>query len=162
MMEALLATEVSRGSFFADDFFYSAFGETVPEWGHHLVLFYRVKPGFFLPLCYVNFLEHSNVMLVGGAVTNRTGFVDVDPAHAAQLRAEGGAYYQLLKYGFGLFADRCDAFFGHAGDQRAYEVDLKAGFIPTEHEHLIVNFHKPMNIFKKKLLIKKIHAIGPF
>lgn len=161
-MKETLATEVSSGSFFADDFFNSAFGENVPDWGHHLVLFYRVRPDFFVPLSYVNFLEHKTVILVGGAVTNRKAFEHVDPAFAAQLRAEGGAYFQLLKFGFSLFANRCDAFFGHAGDQRAYEVDIKAGFIPTEHEHLIVNFHKPLSAFKKRSLIRKIHAIGPF
>ena len=121
-----------------------------------------MEPGFFLPLCYVNFLEHENVILVGGAVTNGKAFKYVEPEHAYQIRADGGAYFQLLKYGFRTFADRCDAFFGYAGDKRAYEVDLEAGFIPTNHQYLIVNFHKPMNDVEKNALIEKIHAIGPF
>ncbi len=161
-MKETLCTEVSSGSYFADEFFMSAFGETVPEWGHHLVLFYRTKPDFFLPLSYVNFLEHKGVILVGGAVTAGKAFKHVDASHSAQIRAEGGAYFQLLKYGFKLFADRCDAFFGHAGDKRAYEVDLQAGFVPTAYEHLIVNFHKPTDSARKEVLIREIHAIGPF
>jgi len=161
-MKELSFTEVSSGKDFADDFFLAAFGDHLPEWGHHLVCFYRMEPGVFLPLCYVNFLKYENVILVGGAVTNRAGFKHVDPAHAAQIRAEGGAYFKLLKYGFEAFADRCDAFFGRAGDSRAYKVDIQAGFIPTIHQYLIVKFQKPMNDDEKNALIEKINGIGPF
>ena len=52
--------------------------------------------------------------------------------------------------------------FGYAGDERAYEVDLKAGFRPTGHQHLIAHFHKPVTDERRRHLIEKIHAIGPF
>lgn len=162
MLNDTLITEVSSGAFFANPFFLKAFGENLPDWGHHLVFFYRVHAMHFLPLSYVNFLAHEEVMLVGGGVTNGEAFKLVEASHAAQMRAEGGLLFQLLRHGFTTFADRCDAFFGYTGDPRAYEVDLKAGFQPTQHPHLIVHFHKPLDAQRREELIQKIHGIGPF
>jgi hypothetical protein len=161
-MDCTLITEVSSGAFFADDFFSRSFGENVPPYGHHIVCFYRKSPSHFLPLGYVNFLEYEEVILVGGAVTNGAAFKLVDESHAAQIREAGGVYYQLLVYSFKAFAERCEAYFGYVGDERAYEVDIQAGFEPTGHDRLIVNFHKPLETERKEALIAKMHAVGPF
>ena len=161
-MNNTLVTEIPSGSFFADDFFCRSFGENVPPYGHHIVFLYRKNPEHFLPLGCVNFLEYDEVILVGGAVTNGRAFKYVDEQDSAQIRQDGGVYYQLLKYSFKTFADHCEAFFGYVGDDRAYEVDIQAGFEPTPHERLIVNFHKSMDLEKKEALIAKMHAVGPF
>jgi hypothetical protein len=81
---------------------------------------------------------------------------------AEEISASGGIYYHVLKFAFDHFKDQCEAYFGHAGDQRAYDVDIQAGFEPTEHEHLIAHFHKPISDERKAFLIEKIHSIGPF
>jgi len=161
-MGKIFCTEVSSGSCFAGEMFHAAFQDDLPAWGHHLLLMYRRDDGFFLPLTYLNFLEHENVMLVGGGVTSGKSFQHVDPEDARQIRAEGGGLYKLLRYGFETFADQCDAYFGHAGNPRAYEVDMKAGFVSTKYEHLIVNFHKPLDETVKESLIDRIHSIGSF
>ncbi|HEX3122068.1 MAG TPA: hypothetical protein VHQ21_02110, partial [Rhodanobacteraceae bacterium] len=67
-------------------------------------------------------------------------------------RAAGGIWFWILKYAFRKYADCCDAFFGHCGDKRALEVALAAGFIQSAHEHIIVNWHKPLqDNFKRAL-----------
>lgn len=161
-MKNLLCTEVESGAFFADEMFERAFGDDMPDWGHHLVLFYRKSPSHFIPLTYLNFAPHENVILVGGGVTNGRAFEHVEPEHARELREMGGGLYLMLRYGFEKFADECDAFFGHAGDARALEVDLQAGFEKTRHQYLLVNFHKPLPDAYKKELIAKVHALGAF
>jgi hypothetical protein len=67
-----------------------------------------------------------------------------------------------LRFAFDHFKDECEAYFGHAGDKRAYEVDIRAGFEPTPHKHLIVHFHKPISRQRKEYLIDEINKIGPF
>jgi hypothetical protein len=78
------------------------------------------------------------------------------------LYAAGGTWFLILKYAFAHYADRCDAFFGHCGDERALEVALAAGFEQTEHQHLIVHWHKPLHEVVRRALVAKAHAIGPF
>lgn len=161
-MQNIQCTEVGNGSFFAGDFFRRAFRHDLPTWGHHLVCFYRMSPEQFVPLTYVNFTQHADVILVGGAVTNGRAFQHVDDDTRRAIREHGGAYFQLLKFGFTKFADSCEAFFGYAGDRRAYEVDILAGFEPTDHQYLIVHFHKQLPEPRKRQLIAEIHALGPF
>jgi len=91
---------------------------------------------------------------------NAFGFMSDDLA--SRIRTSGGIYYHVLKFAFDHFKDNCEAYFGHAGDQRAYEVDINAGFEPTGHQHLIAHFHKPLSLERKAVLIEKIHRIGPF
>jgi hypothetical protein len=161
-MDYTLITEVASGAFFADDFFSRSFGENVPPYGHHIVCFYRKSPSHFLPLGYVNFLEYDEVILVGGGVTNGQAFKSVEESHAAEIRNAGGVLYQLLVNGFKTFENRCEAYFGYVGDERAYEVDIQAGFEPTGHDRLVVNFHKPLSVERKEALIAKMQAVGPF
>jgi len=81
---------------------------------------------------------------------------------ADRIRISGGIYYHVLAFAFDHFKDKCEAYFGYAGDQRAYEVDMRAGFEPTKHQYLIGHFHKPISIDRKNFLIEKINNIGPF
>lgn len=154
--------EVSDGAYFANGFFKRAFGDELPEWGHHLVCFYQKNPNHLIPLGYLNLLAHETVILVGGGVTNGAAFSEVDPDDALQIREEGGVLFKMLRYGFENFADHCEAFFGHAGNERALEVDLKAGFELTQYENLIVNFHKPLDTERKTQLIEELYQFGSF
>ena len=99
---------------------------------------------------------------MGGAMTDGRAFGHMDGDLAERIKASGGIYYHLLKFAFDKYKDQCEAFFGHAGDRRAYEVDMQAGFEPTRHQYLIAHFHKPLSTERKDYLIKKINDIGPF
>lgn len=161
-MEWLQLAEVSDGRFFAGEFFRRAFDHDLPEFGHHLVCFYRKDEQEYVPLGYLNFLEHGTVMLVGGGVTSGAAFRHVRGEHSALIREQGGILFKLLRFGFERFADRAEAYFGYAGDERAREVDLQAGFQPTGHEYLLANFHLPVSAARKQELIEDVLSIGPF
>lgn len=44
----------------------------------------------------------------------------------------------------------------------AMAVDLRAGYVPTRHEHLIVKWFRPLAEDERETLIDSIAAIGPF
>jgi hypothetical protein len=160
--EDIVIAAVSDGQFFVDDLFRRKFGGRAPTWGHAVICFYRKNFHHFLPLCYTNCLPHDEVILIGGSMTDGVTYRQMPAELASRISESGGIYLHVLRFTFDYFRDRCEAFFGHAGDQRAYEVDIQAGFEPTPYEHLIVNFHKPTSDERKHYLIEKIHAIGPF
>ncbi len=160
--EDLVINSVSDGPFFIDELFQKKFGGRAPFYGESVICFYRKSTHHFIPVGYANFLAHDEVILVGGAMTDGAAFKHMPAKLCEDIRNSGGVYYHLLKFAFDHFKDQCEAFFGHAGDHRAYEVDIQAGFEATGHEHLIVNFHKPISPERKAFLIEKIHAIGPF
>ncbi len=160
--ENLLITTVDDGPFFIDELFQRKFSQATPDFGRSVICFYRKDSGHYIPVCYLNFLTYDEVILVGGGMTDGRAFGQMTGSLAEDIRASGGALYHVLRFGFDHFKDQCEAFFGHAGDARAYEVDMHAGFEPTKHQHLIAHFQKPINEQRKNYLIDKIHALGPF
>jgi len=160
--ENILITTVNDGPFFIGELFQRKFAQVAPDFGYPVLCFYRKNSQYFLPVCYASFLLHDEVILVGGAMTDGRAFGHMEAELAEKISASGGIYYHVLKYAFDHFKDRCEAFFGHAGDQRAYTVDLQAGFEPTQYQYLIGHFHKPITVERKNFLIQKIHAIGAF
>jgi hypothetical protein len=160
--ENTLITTVNDGPFFIGELFQRKFGHPAPDHGFSVICFYRNSWDHFIPVCYTNFLPHDEVILVGGAMTDGRAFGHMGRELAKNIKDSGGIYYHLLKFAFNEYKDRCEAFFGYAGDRRAYEVDMLAGFEPTNYQHLIVHFHKPLPTERKTHLIEKIHAIGPF
>lgn len=153
---------VSDGRFFIDELFQKKFGSPAPEYGHSIIAFYRKNPLHFVPFCYFNFLPHDEIMLTGGAMTNGAAFTEMPAGLGEEIRAAGGIYFHLIKFAFDHFADDCEAFFGHAGDERAMEVDLAAGYEPTAHRYLIVHWHKALSDERKAYLVEKAHQVGPF
>ncbi len=160
--EDLLITPVIDGPFFINQLFQKKFAHPAPDYGNPIICFYRKDWDHFIPVCYTSFLPHDEVILVGGAMTDGSAFTHMPEELPAAIRRTGGIYYHVLKFAFDHFKDDCEAFFGHAGDRRAYEVDINAGFEPTGYEHLIAHFHKPVSDRRKHFLIEKIHEIGPF
>ena len=160
--EKILITTVDDGPFFIDELFQRKFAHPAPDHGIAVICFYRNNWDHFLPVGYLNFLPYEEVILVGGGMTDGRAFGYMKGDLPEKIRASGGTLYHLLKFGFDKFKNQCEAYFGHAGDQRAYEVDMQAGFEPTTHQHLIAHFHKPLTTQRKDFLIEKIHSIGPF
>lgn len=162
LADNLLITPVENGPFFIDELFRKKFADPAPDYGHAVICFYRKNWQQFIPLSFTNFLPYEGVILVGGAMTDGAVFRQMPEETRNVIRDLGGIYYQVLLFAFEFFKDDCEAFFGHAGDKRAYEVDIRAGFTQTPYEHLIVNFHKPISDERKHYLVEKIHSIGPF
>ena len=69
---------------------------------------------------------------------------------------------QTLLYAFTQFCGDIDAFFGHAGDARAREVDLAAGFYETEYEYLLIRPVGTLSGEQRKALMDQALALGSF
>lgn len=158
----LRVIEVSNGRFFAGEIFSRKLGGTLPDYGRHLVAFYRHDPLRFTPLGYLNILPHATVALVGGGSVDGRGFGDIPESSRREIRETGGVLYRLLRHAFTEMADDFEAFFGYCGDARAEEVDLKAGFRYTRHPKLLANFHRSLEASRRDQLVDEIFALGPF
>lgn len=160
--ENLLITTVNDGPFFIDELFQRKFAKSAPGYGNPAICFYRKNNHHFVPVCYTSFIQYDEVILVGGAMTDGRAFELMEDGLAGQIRESGGIYFHVLRFAFDHFKEQCEAFFGYAGDKRAYQVDMRAGFEPTRHQYLIGHFHKPITQERKDYLIEKVHAFGPF
>ena len=83
-------------------------------------------------------------------------------AQADSVSAAGGMLRQTLLFAFTRFTDGIDAFFGHAGDTRAREVDLAAGFRETEDRHLLINPVRDLSEAEERALFEQAMALGNF
>lgn len=160
--EDILITPVADGPFFVEDMFQRAYGHAAPDFGIPLVGFYREAWDHFVPLCFTLFWPHEEVMLNGGSVTNGAALKLLPPELSKSIRNSEGLFFHILRFGFEHFADDCEAFFAICGDERAWEVSMKAGFQPTGYQHLIARFHKAMSEADKAALTDRIHALGSF
>lgn len=159
----LSLSEVDDGRFFAGALFQRKFAAPPPDIGHHLVAIYRGEDGRMQTAGYVHFMEFGDIILVGGGCTDGEVIRGMPEAHRDRIRELDGLLFHLLRYGFARFADRCEAYFGHCGDARAEAVDLKAGFIKTGHEHLLVHWHRQgQHEVLRRALVAKALAIGAF
>jgi hypothetical protein len=162
LQDFITITEVDHGNFLVTDLFKRKFGHPPPEHPRHLVGFYRDSGGTLHLAGYSHMMPFGDVYLSGGSCTSGDTARLMSPGQRDALRSAGGLWFHLLKYAFRKYADCCDAFFGHCGDPRALEVALAAGFIQTEHEHVIVNWHKPLHPNIQRALLAKVHALGTF
>jgi hypothetical protein len=162
LQDFLTITEIDAGDFVVGDLFRRKFGHPPPTIPRHLVALYRDAEGGLHLAGYSHMMPFGDVYLSGGSCTNGDTARRMQPAQREALAAAGGVWFHILKYAFRKYADCCDAFFGHCGDRRALEVALAAGFVQTEHEHLIVNWHKPLQQSHRRALTAKVHALGAF
>ena len=158
----LTLSEVDDGPAFAEPIFQRKYAQSAPDFPHHVVAFLRREDGAFVPASYLHFTLHEDVVLVGGGATDGRAFAQVPEEVANAIRDSGGLLLRTLRFGFGKYAGRCDAFFGHCGDPRAFEVDMQAGFQPTRVEHLLVYWHKLLDESRREALIDKVAALGAF
>lgn len=158
----LSITEVDDGAFFVESLFQRKFRDAAPSMqaGHHVVAFVRTAEGAFVPIAYTLFRMIDQICLVGGMSTDGRAFAHLDQPARDAVAAGGGLAYYMLHYGFARYP--AAAFFGHVGDPRAREVDLRAGFRDTPHEHLMIYTPHPIPDHQRATLIAQAHAIGPF
>lgn len=155
-------SEIDHADFLITELFKRKFGHPPPDMPRHLVGLYRDENGALHLAGYSHMMPFGDVYLSGGSCSNGDTMRLMLPEQRDALREAGGLLFYLLKYAFRKYAGCCDAFFGHCGDRRALEVTLRAGFVQTEHEHLIVNWHKPLHPNIRRALLAKVHAFGAF
>jgi hypothetical protein len=160
--EFLTITVLDDAELFFGALFRRKFGHPVPTYPCHLGVFYRASEDRFMPLSYLHFMPFGDIMLVGGLCTDGRVFAQMSDEQRERIRVAGSVMVCALRHAFERLAGECDAFFGYCGDARAWEVDMQAGFEPTEHEKLIARWHKPLDPVRRRSLVAKAHAIGPF
>ncbi|HET9031999.1 MAG TPA: hypothetical protein VFN25_03740 [Dokdonella sp.] len=158
----IVVTEVAEGPAFAESVFQRKFKLSVPDFPHHIVTFYRQTWNCFVPMSYLHVRPWGDFHLVGGGCTDGRVFEMMTGAQREEVNQAGGLLLGALRYSFARFADRCEAYFGYCGDPRAYEIDMQAGFVPTQHERLIARWHKPLTPERKLELIAEAHKLIPF
>ncbi len=158
----IVVTELAEGPAFAEPIFQRKFKQSVPHFPHHIVTFYRKSWDCFVPVSYLHILPQGDIHLVGGGCTDGRVFGLMTEEQRRQVNEAGGLLLGSLRYAFDRFADQCDAYFGYCGDARAYEIDMKAGFVPTEHDRLIARWHKPLAPERQAELVRQAHKLGPF
>ena len=158
----LTITEIDDAEFIVGALFHRKFAAPPPDFGRHLVAFYKDADGSLRLAGFSHMRPFGDVYLSGGSCSDGDTIRTMSDAHRTAIQAAGGVWYLILKYAFAKFADECDAFFGHCGDARALQVALAAGFVQTEFPPVIVNFHKPMHENFRRALTAKVVALGPF
>ena len=160
---SIVLTEVAHGNRLLGDLFQRKFGGSAPDYPHHLVAFHVPADGSGLRVVsYAHFNPFGDVCLVGGVCTDGEVVRALAPVEQEQIRAAGGVYFHLVRYGFSRFRDKFAAFFGYVGDARSMEVNLAAGFQSTDHPHLIINPRDGLPDLHVKALTAKVLALGPF
>ncbi len=154
--------EVDDGRFFADDLFRRKYGSDAPDYGRHILAFYRAADGALHPVSYLHFWQQARIGLIGGGCTDGSVMRRMPAAQAEAINAAGGLLRQTLLYAFSRFCDDIDAFFGHAGDARAREVDLAAGFETTGHEYLLIRPVGSLTDEQREAMTQQALALGTF
>ena len=158
----LTITEIDNSDFFIRKVFARKFGHAPPDFPRHFAAFYRARDGGSFVAGYSHMRKFEDVYLSGGSCTDGDTIRMFSPEEKALVDVAGGIFPQILKYKLAKLALDCDAFFGHCGDRRAFEVGIAAGFEQTEYEHLLVHWHKILKTNRKQELTAKINAIGAF
>ena len=150
----------ARGA--AGDLFRRAFGVDVPDYPRHFVLDYRDSAGGEpRVVAYVHFMPYKEVYLGGGMCADERAYRAFPKWLFAEVRREGGLATIVTREAIGLLGDS-PAAFGHVGEPRARQADLRTGFVDTGLPHLMVYWRKPLDEAEKRRLIELAHAHGPF
>ena len=158
----ILVAEVERGDRFVRALFERKLGGTPPEFGHHMIAFYRRGDGSFLPAAYLHLWTQGTIGLVGGGCTDGHVIRTMSAQERALLSDAGGLLLQMLGFCFAKFEPQLEAFFGHCGDARAKQVDLRAGFVETRVPNLLVRPNRPLDPQREEALLLQAEAIGAF
>lgn len=153
--------DVSKPDSLVYDLFFKKFGSELPEYGNHIVAFYK-KENLKIPISYLHLWTKNRIGYIGGGCTDGDLFRQLSCSERNAISAAGGLLRQTLRYCFMQHCFELDAFFGHCGNARAKEVDLAAGFLETSIENLLVRWNTPLSEAKQQALIKEAVSIGEF
>ncbi len=122
---------------------------------------YRWHDGREETVGFCNWIRFRDVYLEGGMCVEKSIYRRLPREHYAACRARGGLAQMMMETA-ALHLTDCDAWFGYCGDAKAMAADLRVGYVPTRHRHLIVKWFRPLPEDRREALIDSIAAIGPF
>jgi len=119
------------------------------------VAFYIEPDGAHIPISYVHFTNCGDIFLVGGACTNGHALRAMHAEDQLSLRNYGGVMLATLRHGFKRYGPKCQAIFTCCKDSQALVTTLKAGFVETDMEHLLVKWPIALDDDSKRELVAK-------
>jgi hypothetical protein len=173
--ESLHVSFFANAQYFAANLFYESFRSafpvpredaglsipTPPENWRQEVAFYKWSEEHIEPVGFCNWIRFADCYLCGGMCVRRDFYRRLPREHWTACRDRGGVAQIMLEIAFRNLTD-CLAWFGYCGDKKAYRVDIRAGYQPTRHKHLIVNWNADLCETEKRALEDRLAAIGPF
>jgi hypothetical protein len=164
-----------NAKFFAEDLFRESFASEFPvppvasdlsnstphaDW-HQYVAFYKWSEESVEPVGFCNWIRHADVYLGGGMCVRRNFYRRLPRLHLDECKQRGGVA-QIMLEAAGQTLNDCAAWFGYCGDKKAYIVDTRFGFQPTDRPYVLVKWFRDVPAERKRELIDQIAAIGPF
>ena len=162
LRDFLCIEELESGEFFVSDLFRHKFGHSPPDFGRHIVLFYRTTDSAFRVASYLHLWTAETIGLIGGGCTDGRSIRLMSETEQLAIEHAGGLLLQTLRYAFDRHEEELQAFFGHCGNDRALAVDLRAGFVRTEDPHLLVRWNRDLTDQERAALYQSALALGPF
>ncbi len=160
----IIITEVDRGPAFAELIYRRKYGPEarVPDFRHHVVAFWKRADGSFVPVSYVHFTDWADILAIGGACTDGDILRKMSEAERMAIDTAGGINLAVTRYSLDRFGPRCDAVFGHCGDERSWNILSSLGFERVREPYLIAWWSRPIGEQRRRELIEKAAAFAPF
>jgi hypothetical protein len=175
LQDRLTVLRLSNAAFFASGLFWDSFKvpfpvpredcglpiPTPPEAWSQYVALYRWPDGMVETVGFCNWIRYNDVYLEGGMCV-RPGFYRRLPrADFDDCKHRGGVAQIMMETAATQLTD-CAAWFGFCGDRKAYLVDMRFGYEPTEIRNLIVKWFQPLPDLERQRRIEMVSRIGPF
>ena len=130
------------------------------NWRQYVAI-YRWPDGREETVGFCNWIRHGDVYLEGGMCVRENVYRRLPREHFREIRERGGIAQMMMETAARELNDAI-AWFGHCGDAKAMAVDLRAGYVTTNHKHVIVKWFREVPAQERQQLIDSIAAIGPF
>ena len=134
---------------------------TPPRNWRQYVALYRWPDGREEAIGFCNWIRYGDVYLEGGMCVRENAYRRMPREHFRALRERGGIAQMMMETAARELNDAA-AWFGFCGDAKAMAVDLRAGYVPTRHPHLIVKWFRDLPEPERGALVESIARIGPF
>ena len=173
--DSLYVVGLRNAKFFAADLFRECFASDFPvpqeasslsistprdDW-HQYVAFYKWSEASIEAVGFCNWIRHGDVYLEGGMCVRRNFYRRLPSPHWDECKQRGGVAQIMMETAAEELND-CIAWFGYCGDKKAYVVDARIGYQPTDRPYVIVKWFRDVSAERKQELIDRIAAIGPF
>ncbi len=136
------------------------FDIAIDDWYQYVAL-YKWPDGTEECVGFCNWIKYKDVYLEGGLAVQKSFYRRLDKVTFQQISRYGGLAQIIMEVAVTELTD-CVAWFGYCGDAKALQVDMRVGFIKTDHPYLIVRWVKSVLESEQTQLIDEIKSLGPF
>ena len=135
--------------------------EISPKDWRQFVAIYTWPDGSEECVGFCNWIKYKDVYLGGGLAVQKNFYRRLTKPEFTECSARGGIAQIVMETAFAQLTD-CAANFGYCGDLKALRVDLRAGYVQTDHPHLLVKWMRELSPTEQQAWIDDVKRIGPF